>query len=184
MKKFWLPLYDELKNMGIEISDNEIEVSYVVIGWDRQFTYDKLNQAFQAWKNGAKVIATNPDRTCPIEGGQIPDCGAMIGAIEGATGEEVELILGKPSPFAAKVIVEEMLELPPENCFMVGDRLETDIRMANLSGLQSVLVLTGITTKEMLSHALDQPKYILNSIKDLKDFVKNPNSIVLDFLKK
>ena len=173
------PLYDELTNMGIEISDDESAVSYVVLGWDREFTYDKLNRAFQAWKNGAIVVATNPDRTCPVEGGQIPDCGAMIGAMEGATGEKVELILGKPSPLAAKFIVEDILELPPNNCYMVGDRLETDIRMGNDYGINSVLVLTGITEKGMLEHAQDQPHYIVNSIKELPAITKEPDSQVL-----
>ncbi len=167
------PLYDELMSEGIEILGDESEVSYVVLGWDRDFTYDKLNRAFQAWKNGAIVVATNPDRTCPVEGGQIPDCGAMIGALEGATGEKVELILGKPSPLAAKFIVEDILKLPPANCYMVGDRLETDIRMGNDFGINSVLVLTGVTEKDMLQHALDQPHYVLNSIKDLPAITRN-----------
>lgn len=177
------PLYDEITNMGIKISGNENEGRYVVIGWDRKFTYDKLNQAFQAWKNGAIVVATNPDRTCPIEGGQIPDCGAMIGALEGATGEKVELILGKPSQLAAKFIVEDILRLPHRSCYMVGDRLETDIRMGNDYGLNSVLVLTGITEKAMLEHAEDQPDFIINSIKDLPELTKDSNSKALNHLR-
>ncbi|MGM8215883.1 HAD-IIA family hydrolase [Bacillaceae bacterium W0354] len=178
------PLYDELRAMGINISDNAMDVSYVVLGWDRLFTYEKLNTAFQAWRNGAKVVATNPDRTCPVEGGQIPDCGAMVGAMEGATGEKIDVILGKPSPLAANFIVEEILELPPENCYMVGDRLETDIRMGNLCGMQSVLVLTGITNREMLNQALDQPKYVLNSINEIVDVIIDSNSKALDYQRK
>lgn len=161
------PLVEELEKVGITITDSEKEANYVVIGWDREFTYDKLNQAFQAWRNGATILATNPDRTCPVPGGEIPDCGALIGAIEGATGEKVELILGKPSPLAAQFIVEDILQLPRESCYMVGDRLETDIRMGNECGLQSVLVLTGITTEDMLKYTEDKPKYVLNSIKEI-----------------
>src|SRR5690606_38041026 len=89
------PLFDELAEEEIRLAEVPSEASYVVLGWDRQFTYDKLNYAFQAWKNGAKIIATNPDRTCPVEGGEIPDCGALIGAIEGATGEPVTMITRK-----------------------------------------------------------------------------------------
>lgn len=178
------PLYDELMSMGIQISEDASDVSYVVLGWDREFTYDKLNRAFQAWKNGAIVVATNPDRTCPVEGGQIPDCGAMIGAMEGATGEKVELILGKPSPLAAKFIVEDILDLPPSNCYMVGDRLETDIRMGNDYGINSVLVLTGITEKGMLEHADDQPNYVLNSITELPAITRDQDSKALDSQKK
>lgn len=176
------PLLDELADMGIGISDNETEVSYVVLGWDRDFTYEKLNRAFQAWKNGAVVVATNPDRTCPIKGGQIPDCGAMIGAMEGATGEKVDIILGKPSPLAARFIVDDILKLPPGNCYMVGDRLETDIRMGNDYGVNSVLVLTGITEKSMLRHAKDQPDYIIDSIKELPNLTRDLDSKAADHL--
>lgn len=176
------PLLDELADMGIEVSDNETEVSYVVLGWDRDFTYEKLNRAFQAWKNGAVVVATNPDRTCPIKGGQIPDCGAMIGAMEGATGEKVDIILGKPSPLAARFIVDDILKLPPGNCYMVGDRLETDIRMGNDYGVNSVLVLTGITEKSMVKHAKDQPDFIIDSIKELPNLTRDLNSKAADHL--
>ncbi len=130
---------------NVPLTDDYHDAAFVVLGWDRNFTYQKLNHAFQAWRNGAKILATNPDRTCPVYNGQIPDCGAMIGAMEGATGEKVELILGKPSTIAAHFIVTEQFKLPPEDCFIVGDRLETDIKMGNDYGLQSVLVLTGIT---------------------------------------
>lgn len=126
------------------------------------------------------MVATNPDRTCPIDGGQIPDCGAIIGAMEGATGEKVDIILGKPSRLAAEFIVEEILNLPPKNCYMVGDRLETDIRMGNEYGINSVLVLTGITEKSMLNDAEDQPDFIIDSIKDLPDITRDPNSTALD----
>ncbi|GGB56583.1 HAD-IIA family hydrolase [Virgibacillus dakarensis] len=161
------PLFDELNDLDIAITENSKEASYVVLGWDRQFTYEKLNNAFQAWRNGARVIATNPDRTCPVEGGQVPDCGAMIGAMEGATGEKVEIIVGKPSRHAAHFIVSEILQLPPENCFIVGDRLETDIKMGLDYGLQGVLVLTGITNRDMVEDSRVKPSVILDSIREV-----------------
>ncbi|WP_193064317.1 HAD-IIA family hydrolase [Oceanobacillus oncorhynchi] len=161
------PLINEIKKQDIEVSDNPEEVTYVVLGWDRKFTYDKLNDAFQAWRNGAVMVATNPDRTCPMREGQIPDCGAMIGAMEGATGEKVDIILGKPSLLAAKFIVEDILQLPSERCFMVGDRLETDVKMGNDYGMNSILVLTGITDKSMVETTSFKPHYTLNSVKDI-----------------
>lgn len=161
------PLIDKLKKMGIERTNKTVDATFVLIGWDRRFNYDKLNDAFQAWKNGAKMVATNPDRTCPIDGGQIPDCGAMIGALEGATGEKLTEILGKPSRLAADFIIKEVLQLPPEQCYMVGDRLETDIKMGNDSGMKSVLVLTGITTKEMAEKTDIKPDYVLRSVHEI-----------------
>lgn len=162
------PLYDEIMLQGIKITNRPEEINYVVLGWDRNFSYKKLNIAFQAWRLGAKIIATNPDRTCPIENnGQVPDCGAMIGAMEGAIGQEIKKILGKPSLLAAEYIVENILELPPTNCYMVGDRLETDIRMGNDYGMNSILVLSGITNFEMALQSKYKPDYIIESIKDL-----------------
>ncbi|WP_252502058.1 HAD-IIA family hydrolase [Sporosarcina sp. Marseille-Q4943] len=161
------PLFDELANENIKLADIPASASHVVLGWDRQFTYDKLNDAFQAWRNGAEILATNPDRTCPVKDGEIPDCGAMIGALEGATGERVKMITGKPSSLMAEYVLKNVLGMKAEQCYMVGDRLETDIKMANDAGIHSVLVLSGITTEEMLESTEHQPKFVLESVKDI-----------------
>ncbi|WP_340083885.1 HAD-IIA family hydrolase [Siminovitchia sp. FSL H7-0308] len=165
------PLFDELAEENIHIAKDPHLASHVVIGWDRKFDYNKLNIAFQAWRNGAKIIATNPDRTCPVKEGELPDCGAMIGAIEGATGETVTMIIGKPSHLMASYVLDQVLRLPAENVYMVGDRLETDIRMGNEAGMNSVLVLTGITDSSMLERTVDRPKYTLSSVKDIDQIV-------------
>lgn len=161
------PLFEELLEEEIKLADIPAKASYVVLGWDRKFTYDKLNNAFQAWRNGAKILATNPDRTCPVQGGEIPDCGAMIGAMEGATGEPVTMITGKPSSMMAEYVLEQVLGMKAEDCYMIGDRLETDIKMANETGIKSVLVMTGITNEEMLKSAIHLPRYVLDSVKDV-----------------
>ncbi|MBD7984501.1 HAD-IIA family hydrolase [Sporosarcina sp. Sa2YVA2] len=161
------PLVDELLEAGIELVEDATGATHVVVGWDRQFTYEKLNHAFQAWRNGAEIIATNPDRTCPIQGGEIPDCGAMIGALEGATGEPVKQITGKPSSLMSEYVLSNVLKMEADQCYMVGDRLETDIRMANEAGIHSVLVMTGITTDAMLETATDRPSFVLESVRDI-----------------
>ncbi|WP_421617575.1 HAD-IIA family hydrolase [Brevibacillus sp. TJ4] len=160
------PIRDELRDHGIALSHDPQEVKYVVLSWDRRFTYDRLNDLYQAAIRGAVVIASNPDRTCPLEDGQIPDTGALIGALEGATGKPIDLVVGKPSPIAAQAAIEH-LGLDVSQCYMVGDRLETDIKMGNDTGMNSVLVLTGITTREMAETSEHQPRYILNSIKEI-----------------
>ncbi|MBS4193260.1 HAD-IIA family hydrolase [Bacillus sp. FJAT-49705] len=159
------PLLDELREQGIQLTDQPNGVSYVVLGWDREFTYKKINNAYQAWKNGAKIVATNPDRTCPVQGGEIPDCAAMIGALEAVTGESVFQVTGKPSQLTAQYVLKEVLKMPVDQCFMIGDRLETDIKMGNEAGMSSVLVMTGITTKELLEDSIHKPKHILDSVK-------------------
>lgn len=161
------PLFEELAMENIKITDEPSIASYVVLGWDRKFNYDKLNNAFQAWRNGAKIIATNPDRTCPVQDGEIPDCGAMIGALEGATGEPVTMITGKPSSMMADYVLSNVLDMHATDCYMVGDRLETDILMANEAGINSVLVMTGITTPEMLKETEYKPNFTLESVRDI-----------------
>ncbi|WP_315906003.1 HAD-IIA family hydrolase [Priestia koreensis] len=163
-------LFEELKLANIKLADDPAVATYVVLGWDRQFTYEKLNNAYKAWaKNGAIILATNPDRTCPTADGQLPDCAAMIGALEGATGQPIDHIMGKPSKLAADFVVKDILQLEPEHCFMVGDRLETDIKMGYENKLQTVLVLTGITTIDMVKGSSYKPDFILESIKDMTD---------------
>ena len=96
------PLLAEMRAHGFEVRDDE-RVRWVVIAFDRTFTYAKLNTALQAVKGGARLIATNPDRTCPVEGGEIPDCAGMIAAVEAVTDRKVETIVGKPSPIILEV---------------------------------------------------------------------------------
>ncbi|KRE40581.1 HAD-IIA family hydrolase [Paenibacillus sp. Soil724D2] len=157
---------EEFKQAGFTFAESPEETDVIITSWDREFHYSHLDFAYQAIKKGAMVLATNPDRTCPTEGGDVPDCGGMIGAIEGATGKKIELITGKPSIYMAKAALES-LKLNADQCLMTGDRLETDILMGKLAGLHTALVLTGITQKEDIFKSDYQPDYILNSVYDL-----------------
>jgi ribonucleotide monophosphatase NagD (HAD superfamily) len=108
------PFIEELKRAGFMITEEPGEIDYVVVAFDRTFDYRKLNIAYQAIKRGAHFVATNPDRTCPVEGGEIPDCAAMIAAIEAVTQKKVEVIVGKPSPIMIQAALDVM-ELRPED---------------------------------------------------------------------
>jgi len=164
-----LPLIDELRREGFRLTEDPEEVQYVIVSFDRNFDYRKLNIALQAIKSGAHFVATNPDRTCPVEGEEIPDCAAMIGAVEGATGKKVEAIVGKPSDIMIEVAVEAM-GLRPQDCLLVGDRLETDMVMGKKAGMATALVLTGVTTREALRQSSIQPDYVWESVAEmLKD---------------
>jgi arabinose operon protein AraL len=98
----------------------------VVASLNRTFDYHKLNTGFQPgstprgvlWRNSAAFLATNADRTCPVEGGEIPDAGAIIGALEGCSGRKVELVVGKPSPLIMEMALER-LGLPADACLPV-----------------------------------------------------------------
>ncbi len=160
------PLVEEMTRKGFKISEKPEEIQYVIASFDRTFDYRKLNIALQAIKKGARFVATNPDRTCPVEEGEIPDCAAMIGAIEGATGKKVEAIVGKPSEIIIRVAVET-INLTPRECLLVGDRLETDIVMGKKAKMATALVLTGVTTQEVLGQSPIKPDYVWESIAEI-----------------
>src|SRR5438046_7189335 len=135
------PLVAELSAHGFE-ARTDARVRWVVIAFDRTFDYAKLNTALQAVRGGARLIATNPDRTCPTETDEIPDCAGMIAAVEAVTGVPVEVIVGKPSPLMREMALAR-LDVPAADAVMAGERLETDMVMGKRLGLATVLVLSG-----------------------------------------
>jgi NagD protein len=160
------PLKGELRNAGFDLSEKAGEITVVVASFDRTFDYHKLQIAFDAIKAGARLVATNPDRYCPTPTGGEPDCAAMIAAIEACTGERCDPIVGKPSPIMVEMIMS-MLNLPPGECMMVGDRLETDIKMGIDAGMATCLVLTGDATREKLSLSGLIPTMVVERIDEL-----------------
>jgi arabinose operon protein AraL len=160
------PLIGELRAHGFEVRA-DADVRWVVIAFDRTFDYAKLNTALQAVRrHDARLIATNPDRTCPVEGGEIPDCAGMMAAVEAVTGKLVEVVVGKPSPIILQVALET-LGVGARDCVIVGDRIETDIEMGKRLGLATVLVLSGITRADDPRIAALGPDLVLPGIHAL-----------------
>lgn len=160
------PLIGELEAAGFRLSEQAGTIDIVVASFDRTFTYHKLQVAFDAIRAGARLVATNPDRFCPVPGGGEPDAAAMIAAIEACTNTRCEVNVGKPSPIMART-VGALLQLPPERCLMVGDRLMTDIAMGAEAGMATALVLTGDSTRADLAAAPHQPTYVIESLAEL-----------------
>jgi len=161
------PLIDELAAAGLHFAQSAEATDIVLVSWDRQLTYDKLDFAHQALMGGARFFATNPDVTCPLEGGiRVPDTGANIAALEATTGRQLEVVIGKPSPIMTEMALAE-LGLSAGECLMVGDRLKTDMAMGASAGLDTALVLTGVTSPADLAHAEQKPTYVLESIAEL-----------------
>lgn len=139
----------ELEDAGMRIvEDVEAEQpDFVVAGWDRQFTYAKLTAAQQAILRGAAFIATNRDKTYPDSGGRIlPGGGAIVAAIEICTGV-VPRTIGKPERYTLEIILN-LAGARPEECLVIGDRLDTDIAIGKAVGTRTALVLTGVSTRE------------------------------------
>ncbi len=136
------PLRRQLRGAGFELTRRPEQVECVIASFDRHLTYAKLLLGHRAIELGATFVATNADRACPMEDGLWPDAAAVIGALEGSTGVKVSTIIGKPSARMMAAALRR-LALPPSACVMVGDRAETDVRMARGSGVAAALVLTG-----------------------------------------
>jgi HAD superfamily hydrolase (TIGR01450 family) len=160
------PLIAELASHGFEVRPDH-QVRWVIIAFDRTFDYAKLNTALQAVRrSGARLIATNPDRTCPTEDGEIPDCAGMMAAVEAVTGQSVEVTVGKPSPMILDAALA-VLGVVAQDCVIVGDRLETDIAMGKRGGLTTVLVLSGVTRADDPRIAELEPDAVIGSVREL-----------------
>ncbi|PSP55745.1 HAD family hydrolase [Halobacteriales archaeon QS_1_67_19] len=164
------PLREELREAGLAVTDDPVEATVVVASMDRQFDYGTLTDALDAMDEETPFVATNPDRTCPVEGGEIPDAAGMIGAIEGVTGRDLDRLLGKPSETMLETAVAE-LGVDPGDCLVAGDRLETDIEMGVRAGMTTALVLTGVTDREDLEAASVSPDYVLDSLGGVRELL-------------
>lgn len=137
----------------------------VVLAYDTTFTFEKLVQADSLLSKGARFIATHPDRLCPVEGGFIPDIASLIAALRSA-GSPEPLIIGKPSPTMVLPLFQEW-SCQPQNALMVGDRLYTDIRMAEENGMKSLLVMTGEADSAALSESPWKPTMVAPTLLEL-----------------
>lgn len=165
------PLRAAIERAGLTLCDDPARIDVVVASYDHQFDYRKLQIAFDAlWQyRHALLVTTNPDTYCPLPDGRgEPDSAAIVAAIEACTGVRCVANVGKPDRFMADTVLD-LLDLPPEDCVLVGDRLYTDVAMAVKAGMASALVLTGETTRDMVKAAtgINQPTYILDPIDEL-----------------
>ena len=131
-----------------EIPMTEEKPDIVVIGFDTELTYEKLNKACNYIAQGAEYIVTHPDVNCPLKDGFMPDVGPHMAPIKASTGREPDLIMGQPYAYTVDYVTNR-IGCKREEVAFVGDRLETDIAIGVKNGLKAVLVYTGVTTPEM-----------------------------------
>ena len=144
---------------------DEVEPDYVVIGESKSYSLDTLTKATNLVLNGAKLIGANSDASGPIENGIAPACGALISPIEIATGKKA-YFCGKPNPLMMRTGLR-MLDCHSADAVMIGDRMDTDMISGLESGMSTVLVLSGVTTKEEAAKYAYQPSMILNGVGDI-----------------
>jgi glycerol 3-phosphatase-2 len=155
---------EALDRAGIRVDGPDARsAEAVVVGWDRGITYDKLRTAALLVERGAVLIATNADPSYPAPDGLWPGAGALLAAVVATTGVE-PLVVGKPH---APLFQAACRRAGGERPLVVGDRLDTDIAGAADLGLDSLLVLTGVTSAADLSQAAPRPTYIGEDLRAL-----------------
>jgi len=147
----------------------EEQPAAVVIGLDLEFTYAKLKAAHEAIQRGALFIATNADTTLPTEAGLVPGAGSIVAALAAATGQR-PIVIGKPETPMLETAMTRM-GASPEEALMLGDRLDTDILAGERAGMLTVLVLTGVSTREDLSSAEALPDVVVSDLPSLVEAV-------------
>jgi 4-nitrophenyl phosphatase len=150
---------------GLRIVDRGEAAEVVVAGLDRGLSWGSLSEATLAIRAGALFVATNTDATFPSERGLLPGAGAVIAALQTASGVQ-PVVIGKPEPHLFLAAVEG-LGSRPDRTLVVGDRLETDILGAQRGGLPSALILTGVARREELSTASVQPDWVFADLPAL-----------------
>jgi len=156
-------LLEELERHGITVTKERPD--YVVVGETDEYDYLSIMEATFLIAEGAKFIGTNPDITGPTPRGPVPACGALVAPIEKVTGVRAYFI-GKPNP-AMMYWARKQIHVHSANCFMIGDRMDTDIVGGLEAGMPCCLVLTGVTRREMVGRFPYQPDYIFNSVGEI-----------------
>ena len=158
-------LRQALQDRGFLLRDEDAD--YVVVGWDRELTYWELVTASLLIHGGAGFLGTNPDVTYPTERGPAPGNGAILAALQAATGVS-PIVTGKPEPRMYQEALRRM-DATPETTAMIGDRMDTDIAGAAKAGLTTILTLSGISTAEDASSASVEPDLVCDSIASLTE---------------
>jgi NagD protein len=156
-------LYQALYEAGLSVDENSPD--YVVVGETRSYSYEKIETAIQLVLGGARLLGTNPDVTGPTEKGIAPACRALIAPIEMATGRQAYFI-GKPNPLIMRH-AQTLLQCHRDETVIIGDRMDTDIVAGIESGIDTVLVLSGITRESDLDRYAYRPHHILKDVSEL-----------------
>lgn len=149
------------------ITMNDVDPDYVIIGEGNTYNYENILKAVKLVMKGARLIGTNSDLTGPAEDGIIPACRAMISPIEMATGQQAYFV-GKPNPLMMRTGLR-ILGVHSEDAVMIGDRMDTDIVAGIETGLDTVLVLSGVTDRNEIKKFPYRPRLVLDGVGDIPE---------------
>jgi NagD protein len=157
-------LTEAIHEAGYVITD--IKPEYVVLGETHTYNITQITKAIRLIVDGARFIATNPDSSGPSERGIVPACGAMAALVEKASGK-APFFVGKPNPLMMRTALN-YLGVHSEDTIMVGDRMDTDIVAGVETGMETILVLSGVTSRDMIERYPYRPTHILDSVADIE----------------
>ena len=146
-------------------SQNDVSPDYVVVGETSSYTYDRIKKAVKLVLAGARLIGTNSDMTGPTEHGVVPATGALVAPIELASGRKA-YFTGKPNPLMLRSALRQ-LGCRREETVIIGDRMDTDIIAGIEAGIETVLVLSGVTAESDLGHFAYRPNHVCATVGDL-----------------
>lgn len=144
---------------------NNVSPDYVVVGDTHNYNFESIQTAVNLVLKGARLIGANPDVSGPVENGIAPSTKALIAPIEIATGKKAYFV-GKPNPLMMRIALKRLM-VSREEAIVIGDRMDTDVRCGLESEIDTLLVLSGITSREEVDNFPYRPQYILNGIIDL-----------------
>ena len=156
-------LLNALYDVGVTM--NDVDPDYVIVGETASYNYEVITKAVRLVLNGTRLIATNSDLTGPTEFGIAPACRSLVAPIELATGKKA-YFMGKPNPLMMRTGLQ-LLGVHSEEAAMVGDRMDTDVIAGMESGLATVLVLSGCTSRADINDYPYRPTYILNGVGEI-----------------
>ncbi|WP_169976790.1 HAD-IIA family hydrolase [Tautonia rosea] len=153
-------LTNALYEAGYHLTERDPD--YVVVGDTRRYDYETIEHAIRLILGGARFIATNPDLTGPSEAGLQPACGALVAPIELATGRKPYFV-GKPNPLMMRTALRKLGAHSSES-FMIGDRMDTDIIGGTETGMQTILVLSGVTDRNEIESFPYRPTFVFDDV--------------------
>jgi|AntDeeMetagen134_2_1112570.scaffolds.fasta_scaffold00331_3 4-nitrophenyl phosphatase len=156
-----------LDDAGFGLTDDPETCDVLVVSYDRGFEYDDMTDGLRAIEAGAAFVGTDPDRTIPTADDRaVPGSGAIINAVAGVVDREPDWIAGKPAERMAETALVR-LDCSPKECLVIGDRLDTDIAMGERHGMETVLVLTGVTDRATLATNDVEPDHVVEGLGDI-----------------
>ncbi len=167
-------LREQLTAAGFPVTDRvEDDVDGLLMGFDTEITFQKLEDACILLNKDIPYMATNPDLVCPTEYGYVPDCGSVSEMIFNATGKR-PFFIGKPEP-AMALLAMQKCGVDKADTVLIGDRIYTDIACGINAGIDTVLVFSGETTREVWAASEQKPTYTCDSITDIWEVLKTPS---------